>query len=205
MNTPLLQVLTFENRKPGKLPLMMEFPVNAQLVPILVSSTRSTIWLDRLHKNKVRAAMRDVPDDGLFFREVLDAVEEKSLKEGWGSVLPMTEEGLREAMDHLRYYDIKDMEILAHPNFDWGEHLGLVHPISLYDAPVREADWMPLNKLAVVPMNREYLGFVIRDGGSLTSVTHNAARGIGLVVAEDWYDDDDGVADGGSAEREASE
>lgn len=184
--TALLQQIASQGIRPGA--LMMEFPVNPELAPILVSSTRSVLWIPHvLRKGSVRAAVRSVPARTLF-AEVLAAVEAKGLAEEWGNVVTgSAREGILAAAAHLREYGIEDIEVVVNPDHD--------PDIEDYlDVPVREAGWVHPERIVVVPADREYLGFVMDVGSGIVSVVHNAARGLGIVVLENT----DGVVGDGA-------
>ena len=88
-----------DNPRPGY-PLMMEFAVNPETAPILVSTTRATTWLNP-KANVIRAAVRPIEDEGLFFREVVQAVIDAGVPHKWGNVHPATAEGVKAAIEYV--------------------------------------------------------------------------------------------------------
>lgn len=182
----LLRVVEMDAKRlrKGAVPLMMEFAVNPETAPFLVSSTRAVMWITP-RKPAVRAAVRPMQDVGAFFREVVDAVAEVGAEAEWGNVQPFTAEGVVQALGHVRSYDLPDLEILAHPDVDWQ---GIPSPqkdeaghLTLLGFPLVHATWLDLKTLIVVPQDRDYLGFVMLVGGRGLSVVHNASRGMAII------------------------
>lgn len=171
----------------GATPAILEFPVNKATAPFLVSSSRSTIWINRSKNGKVRAAVRNAEAYGNYFSEVVEAVSEMGIMAEWGNVHPFTKEGVKAAIDHVRFYEIPDLEILASPDNDWtkvDETLEDNTPmLMMFGVPVQYAAWMPPNCIVVVPKDRHFVGFLYGIGERMVSVVHNASRG--LAVARD--------------------
>lgn len=193
----LLQVITYESRsrveRPGSVPLMMEFPVNSSLAPFLVSSSKSCLWISRSHNGLVRAATRAVSAIEQYFLEVTKEIITEGRRREWGNVHPLTVSGIQAAIDHVRYYDLEELEILAHPQMPWGriskkwKTEGREIPLALLGLPVQPAPWLPKHTVLVVPRDREYVGFVLLFQERIASVVHNASRGVG--VATSWQGD----------------
>lgn len=180
----LLRLGSFETLKKKAVPLMMEFGVNVNMGPFLVSSSRSVLWVTP-RTARVRAAFRPLRV-GTFFAEVVDAVVKMGRECQWGNVQPLTPEGLVAAIAHLRSYDLPDLELLAHPDFTWDGPAPVQVEMdgemqrTLLGLPIENADWLDPHTLVVVPQDRDYVGFVMLRGGQGISVTHNASRGIGI-------------------------
>lgn len=187
----LLQVLTPEGlhlERKG-IPVMLEFPVNSSLSPFLVSSSKALLWVG-CHNNRVKAASRKVSDIQGFFWEVTEAIIKEGQDAGWGNIQPLTAIGVKAAIRHVKEYGLVDLEILANPDTPWGEidlewavTKGEI-PMALLGFPIQPAPWVQPNTIIVVPKDRAYVGFVVLFAGHITSVTHNASRGIG--VATSW-------------------
>lgn len=186
----LLQVLTPEEqyRKRHGFPLMMEFPVNPELAPFLVSSSKATLWV-RAYSGKVRAAVRMVDDLPGYFWEIVQAVIKESRAENWGNVQPLSRAGLLDAIEHVKSYGLDDLELLANPETDWGSidptwavAEGDI-PMALMGLPLQTAPWVETNTVLVVPKDRAFVGFVMLFAGRIVSVVHNASRGIGVATA----------------------
>jgi hypothetical protein len=179
----LLRTYSLNQKGPKKAtPLMMEFRVNPETGPFLVSSARSVFWVTH-HDSKVRAAFRPIHPP-TFFAEVVEAVAQTGAEARWDNVHPLTEDGLRQAIAHVLSYDLPSPEILAHPDapFEFrttesaeGEkretHLGCV---------VQRADWLPPGTVVVLPQDREFVGFVLMSEGTGLAVVHNASRGMAV-------------------------
>ncbi len=160
----------------GKSPLVMEFQVNKDLSPYLVTAAGKSkfIWLPKSRNGRVRAAFRSEGRESLF----LDIIQEVSLcgrKNKWGNIHEFSESGLADAINHLRYYDINDIEVLASPA---GLPFGLQSGVTVTPTP-----WVPEDMAVVVPKNRDFLGFVADiPNGSYLSVVHNPSRGLAVAV-----------------------
>jgi hypothetical protein len=182
----LLRILSFDRQKSRKkaVPLMMEFGVNPDTGPFLVSSTRSVMWIAP-RVPRVRAAFRHL-QVGTFFTEVIDAVAAMGAESRWGNVQPPTPDGLLAAIGHLRSYDLPAPEVLAHPDFSWDGPLPVTSETdgeshrTLLGLPLELADWLDPATLVVVPQERDYVGFVMTHEERGLGLVHNACRGIAV-------------------------
>lgn len=189
-NSPL-RVVTFENesrRRNRGIPLMMEFQVNPDLAPFLVSSSKATLWVNG-RSGTVRAAVRDEGDLSTYFREVVTALIEMGRERDWGSVHPLTSDGIRKAIEHVKSYDLNELEILVNPQIDWSRidpqwKVGSEEiPMILFGLNIQPAPWMDLDTVVIVPKDRDYVGFILLFEGRIVSVVHNGARGVGVATA----------------------
>jgi len=193
----LLQVVTYEQRdkveRPGEIPIMMEFPVNSSLAPFLVSSSKSCLWIRRARNGIVRAATRDVTSIENYFLDVTKSIIQEGRKREWGNVHSLTVSGIQAAIDHVKFYDLEELEILAHPQMPWGRiskkwQTGEKDiPLALLGLPIQPAPWLPKHTVLIIPRDRQYVGFVLLFQERIASVVHNASRGIG--VATSWQGD----------------
>jgi hypothetical protein len=178
----LLRLGTVDRRKPKAVPLMMEFAVNPQTGPFLVSSTRGVMWIAP-RTPKIRAASRPLKL-GPFFMEVIHEVAVMGAESKWGNVHPFSPEGLLNAVAHLRSYDLTDLEILKGPTTDLS---AFPAPVSgpeeqpfLMGLPLVDAEWLEPGFLVVVPQDRDFVGFMLLFGERGLAVVHNASRGVAL-------------------------
>ena len=168
-------------RNPKAVPLMMEFEVNPLTGPFLVSSTRGLIWITP-QKPQLRAASR-LLQVGPFFMDVVREVVSFGEENKWGNVLPMTPEGVLNAVAHLRSYDLTNLEILCRRIADLQGFPVAEGPEGqpfLVGLPLVEADWLEPGMLVVVPQDRDFVGFVLLFGERGVAVVHNASRGIAV-------------------------
>jgi hypothetical protein len=166
MNPALTSIVTM---KAKKVPLLLEVPVEAELVPFLVSSSRKVIWIESAKNGSVRAAVRKV-SPAEHFPELVEAFVERSSREGWGSVLPLTSEGFSQGQAYLSEYGLKDLDLLSHPDTKLPHSEG----VSLVTCP-----WLPVGEAVLVPVDRSFVGVTFDFGaGNIATVMHNAARGI---------------------------
>ena len=174
-------------KKKGKaVPLIMEFVVNPDTGPFLVSkSSRSVMWVNP-HAGRVRAGVRKIVP-GTLFNEVVAAVAKLGTEAEWGNVHPFTGAGLVNAIAHLRSYDLSEIEILIHPqtSLDAGFPpimLSEDREPTLLGFPVMYAEWLDLTTIVVVPHERDFVGFLLQidAAGTAVAVIHNASRGIGI-------------------------
>ena len=178
MNPNILEVVNFDetikkNSQGSRLPEMMEFQVNPDLAPYLVSSTRSVLWVDHASKsNMIRAAVRK--RQGLQ-KEMIAAVADAGTRSEWGNVHPLTDEGLQACVDHLIYYELESIEVLVNPDTDLeGLDFGERTPI--------EAPWMPQDAVVFVPADRSFVGMMGTMGQhKALALIHNASRGIAVA------------------------
>lgn len=169
-----------------KSPIMMEFPV-PETAPYLVTSTRSLFWIHRSHGNKVRAATRDDFDRRAdLYMEIVQEVSAKGVQMQWGNVQPMTSEGLGKGVEHLEFYGLGDLVILASTDMDWAR-LGMkTAPEELLGHKVISTAWLNPDYMAVIPEERDYLGFVMEmEDGLILSVVHNASRAMAVLHDRD--------------------
>lgn len=158
----------------GKVPLMVEIPVEAELAPFLVSSSKDVLWVERSHQGHARAAVRKatVPE---LDRQFIGAVRTRGADDGWGNVHPMTLDGLRAGVAHLSEYGFTDL--------DYFVSVGGTAPTAPGLSPL-EASWVPSGHAVLLPKNREYVGVTLDFGhGNHATVIHNAARGVVVLVA----------------------
>lgn len=99
-------------QRKSNVPLILEFRVNAETAPYLVSSSSGVMWIDDPHPNNiVKSAIRQVGLDA-FFSEVVEAVIVMGRQMQWGNIQPLTSKGLRDAIDHVEFYDLGPVELL---------------------------------------------------------------------------------------------
>lgn len=187
----LLQVIRLKSQamqKKRTFPLMVDVPVNPELAPFLVSSSKGVLWIEAAHPGDlVKAAVRQIESPGEFFQEVLQAVSERGAKDQWGNVHPFTGEGVREAIHHLEFYGIEEIEILV-PRLRGEENKNGPHerPAWLteesFNVPVRPSSWIPDKCAVVVPVDRDFLGTLAHfTPKQVMSVIHNPSRGMAIA------------------------
>jgi len=176
--TSLLEVMDFgatikETRRGRVAPAMMEFEVNPELAPYLVSSTRSVLWVPHASQAQtIRAAVRK--RKGLE-AELVAAIVSMGEQAEWGNAHPLTSEGLDACIEHLKYYGLEQLEMLIAPETDVS---GLLVP----DIPLVRASWMPEEAVVVVPADRGFVGTLGVIGQyKAVAVVHNASRGVAVA------------------------
>jgi len=188
--------------KEGNVPLMMEFPVHEELAPYLVSSSKAVLWVEEAHPGDpkhVKAAVRTIKTPGNFFWELTEALIERGSAEKWGSVHPFCEKGVRDAIAHLHYYDLTDLELLvprtrvadasrdtdkeAYERPDWLTQANL-------QLPLKPSGWAPDNCAIAVPRDRSFVGVLLHLAPkSICAAIHNASRGVAIAVADGFEDE----------------
>jgi len=186
-------------KQKGKIPLMMEFPVNEETAPYLVTSMTGMVWIESPMDPSPEMWAQDAPDTvvrvavrpdayqaGRFFKEVFEHVEQAGESRNWGNAHDYTEGGVLAAIEHVSHYDLGDLCLLYPP-----EHL--YRPLDEPPLQLKEiafeheclpqpCSWMPLYSAAVVPKDREYLGSIGGFGrNGVVVIVHNAARGIAIA------------------------
>ena len=171
--------------KKGMTPLILEFQVDPQTAPYLVSSSKGVLWIDEPFKGDppfIKAAVRKGVTPGDIFQAASKAIFEKATEMQWGSAQPFTEVGLTAAIDHVASYSVGSLNILVS-----GKPIleGRTLPSWLRDRELgenlRSADWVPENCAIVIPSDRSFLGMLVH----LTPLTtvmaiHNASRGFAM-------------------------
>ena len=165
---------SFGPRK-GSIPLIVEFRVNPDTAPFLVSSSRAFVWVTP-KGDRIRTAIRLADEGGLdgVFREIITTIADTGATGRWDNVHPYSPEGLTAARAHLAYYDLKDVDVVAHPDTDTG-------PLRLAGGAVVRAPWVPAGWVVVLPTDREFVGFVVSSGDRYLVLAHNTSRAVAVV------------------------
>ena len=154
-------------RKRGSTPLAVEFQVNSELHPYLVTAAGRSkfIWLPRSRDGMIRAAFRNKGRSELYL-DIVNEIRICSLEHEWGNVFPMSTTGLKDAQTRLGYYDFPEVDILV--------PLGGISSIVPEGVTQVECSWVPVGMAVLLPKNRGCLGFVAdMDDGNFLSVVHN--------------------------------
>lgn len=182
MGCDLLQSVPFEHavKETGRGPVypeMVEVAVNDELAPILVSSTRGVLWVNRVTgSGTVRAAVRS--RTGLE-ADLVSAVAELGSALKWGNVQPLSSSGIAQLASHIRSYGLEDLEALHSPALRTGD-------LDFCGLPQVEAGWVPIDVVVVVPRDRSFVGSLgVLGSDRAFAVVHNASRGVGVA----WNDD----------------
>ena len=177
-NSNLLEIISFDDtikttRRGRVQPQMMEFQVNPELAPFLVSSTRSVLWVDKAGSSEnVRAAVR--ARRGLE-ADLIAAIAEMGTRVEWGNVHPLTTMGVKACVDHLRFYGLDQLEVLVAPDTD-------IEDVDFKKLKILEASWLPLDVAVLVPVDRGFVGTLGTLGQhKALALIHNASRGVGIA------------------------
>jgi hypothetical protein len=177
MSKDLLSCVEFPNIEENKIPLMVEFPVDSRLSPVLVSSSRSVLWVTNVRRDIIKAAIRPFETAEKFFIEILFSVYEKGVSQEWGNVHGFNKTGLSKAIEYVKSYGIEQVEVLVSSS-----EVSFLQDFSDSSVKIVIAEWLPDSCAVVVPLNREFLGFYSEIcPGHLVSIVHNAVRGIGFA------------------------
>ena len=189
----LLQVVRFKTQavKDGKVPIIMEFKVNPESAPYLVSSSTGLMWIPEVHPGGIiKAAVRRDATPGDLFYSVLKEVVLRGVQDQWGNTLPFTEDGVRKAIEYVKSYDLEDLEILIPRIRSEGVKAGPVsRPEWLnpnnFKIPMRPSTWIPDKCVVVVPREREFVGVLGHlDAKSVVVCVHNPSRGMAFACDE---------------------
>lgn len=179
MNSNFLEVVSYESavkhtRRGSKTPLLMEFQVNPELAPFLVSSSRSVQWVSHASESgHVRAAIRK--RHGLE-AELLAAILHLGQEAQWGNTHPLTTDGVLACIEHLAFYGIVQVQLLVGPDTDL---TGVELPPHVLHGV---ASWVPRDALVVVPLDRNFVGTLGTMGQhKAVAVVHNASRGVAVA------------------------
>lgn len=152
---------------------MVEFRVNPETSPFLVSSTKSFVWVNP-RADRIRSAVRLLDEGGLddVFREMVHVIADAGVEGKWGNVHPFTLAGLEAARAHLAYYGLGDTVLVAHPNTD----------VSIFESvEVGHAKWVPEGWVIVLSEDREFVGFLVTTNDRFLAVVHNSSRAVAVV------------------------
>jgi len=178
----LLQPMPAQWKGRKGVPLMMEFKVDPQLAPFLVSSSSSVMWVSSVSsEGNIRAAVRrGVKEVGFLFQEMVEAITSMGREAKWGNVHEFSTDGVKLAIQHVQSYDLTKVEILIHRN-SLKELFG--KEMEFEGVPVQPVNWLKEGTAIVLPRDRSYVGVVSRFGGtSVLGVVHNASRGVGIAT-----------------------
>jgi hypothetical protein len=167
--------------KDGQLPVIIAYKVPPETAPYLVSSSGSFLWVEEpFPEDLVKAAVREVKNPGVLYREIIEHVTSRSLEYEWGNVCPYSAEGLEVVTDHLHSYSFRDLEILVAVKPQ--SSLPLWLRTANTGLPVRPASWVAEGQAVVVPRDRGFVGTLgyVR-GSKVVAIVHNASRGIGIL------------------------
>jgi len=169
VNPALTAVLPMPRKSKGA-PLMTEVPVEPDLAPFLVTSTKAVTWIGRAVGGRVRSAIRTVnPND--HYAELVEAIATKSVEDGWGSVFPFSEAGVTQGEAYLREHGLTDLSLLV------SDGDALTSPSEGVEVVLTK--WLPAGTAVLLPTDREYVGVTLDFGnGSIATVIHNASRGV---------------------------
>ena len=180
MTASLLEIVNFDStvkqtRRGAAAPLMMEFQVNAELAPFLVSSTRSVQWVSNTSETgTIRAAIRK--RHGIE-SEIVGAIIDAGLQAEWGNIHDLTTEGVLKCLEHVASYELAPLEIIVAEDTNL-EGIEIPEGVN-----VLMAAWMPQNALAVVPVDRGFVGTLGTIGKhKAVCVIHNPSRGIAVAA-----------------------
>jgi len=129
----------------------------------------------------ITAAVRldTLPDQ--FFLDVVETLLVAGRDQNWGTVHPVTHDGILAAVTHVEEYELGEIEILV-PTGSSGQE-PLFAAMGEFDYPQRPCSWLPGDMAVVVPKDRGFVGSVYRvTGKDIVGLVHNAARGIAIVT-----------------------
>ncbi len=155
----------------GKTPLMLEFPVNPETSPFLVTAAGKSklVWIPNSN-GTVKAGVRKNDLETLNL-DITREVALVGLSHQWGNVHPLTSEGLEKAVEHLKFYGIENVEVLV-----GGSGLPFITEHS-----VAECSWLHGSCAVVVPKDRDFVGIFASVGNGFLALVHNPSRGIAVL------------------------
>jgi hypothetical protein len=153
---------------------LVEFTVNPETGPFLVSSYDSFLWVQAGKQSQIRAAVRAIPDTGVdgLLRDVVDVIADTSVRSQWESIFPLTTEGMKAARERLTSYDFEDHVAFAGQGVDPTVLQGVTHST---------VPWMREGQVLVVPSDPEFVGFLVQSKGRFLAVVHNPSRTFSVL------------------------
>ena len=170
--TDLIQIGELKVDRAQDIPVWLEFHVDPETAPFLITSTRSWLWVTP-RRNIIRVGTRFLDMHNLFM-EIVQQVADTGVSSLWENVHPSTRDGVLQAIQYVHSYGFPDIEVLAAPDI----HLDTLKDL---DVPVQVAPWLQSGHMVVVPRDREYVGFamVVRNGMGVC-LLHNPSRSIAI-------------------------
>jgi hypothetical protein len=173
----LLHPVTY-TQKAGKSPLITEVLV-ASDEACLVSTTRSAVWVNPVEGGvpsmgyRVRCAFSEMSHEEVDAKVASELVQYSKLFK-WENGFPLSDEGLSEALEHLRDYGVTKVDIVGSASA-----LGKL-------AQGQEARRIVTDifgdVVALVPSNRIVLGAILVCGSWAGFVVHNAPRSFAYLT-----------------------
>ena len=153
--------------------LFLEFPVEPQCAPFLVTATKSLMWVDKTNSlGNVRSAFQPPKKTDEIYSKIVEEIKVKSEELGWGLTFSLDKSGLKGALERLAYYGIEDIEFIAPAS-------GV--PNELIPDNATRVSWLT-NRVIIVPKNRDYLGNLLTTPRKkVMALIHNASRGICIL------------------------
>lgn len=206
MDASLLQVVkgTLPDRR--GIPHVMEWVVDPQTRPYLVSGTKHLKWLERSlpgiegKTGVIRSIIHPTTSAGFdgMYMQVVEYIAHRGVHCEYGNVHPDTEEGLIRAAEHVLYFLEGPAEYPTNPAHTRIEVLTAESDpvatesidVSGKTFPVTLVGWLPPRVALVVPEDRGFLGDLHLLGSEyFTVVVHNPARGLGIAAPEGMFDE----------------
>ncbi len=153
---------------------MIQIPIDPEIRPYLVSSVDRWVWVSRTG-SVARVAFQPIPNEGLesLARQVLVEIVNQSKVSGWGSVHPLTKEGMVAALAHPTSYGYQTIPLVS-PDLDL-EALGL-DPLK-----VEIAEWLPEKTLLALPVDRELSAQALVHEGNVAAIVLDPSRAFGIA------------------------
>lgn len=158
-----------------KQPLLLQIPIEPDVRPYLVSSVNGWVWVSKAGSASARVAPRPIPEGGLaeLAREALQEVIQASVDHQWGSVHPLSVDGIVKAIAYPSGYGY-DVIPLVSPDIDLAEfHLDPVK--------VERADWLPPRTVLVLPVDRLDSAHALLLGGHVAAILLDPSRSFGVA------------------------
>tara|TARA_X000000950_G_C13917704_1_gene661826 strand:- start:530 stop:1048 length:519 start_codon:yes stop_codon:yes gene_type:complete len=158
----------------GKNPLMMEFPVNPETSPYLVTAAGKSrlIWIPASN-GKIKAGVRYMGDRGAINLAIVREIALVGLKNDWGNVHPFSLAGLSKAVEHLSYYGFTEVDILCGSD---------TLPFSTKHSVIK-CDWLNEGCAILLPKDRAFVGVISSIGKGYAALVHNPSRGVAILGA----------------------
>lgn len=169
--TDLLKKLPMKVK--GKNPLMMEFPVNPETSPFLVSAAGKSqlLWIPQSKGSTIRAGVRYGGDHSTINSSITREIALVGHQNDWGNVHPFSSKGFEEAVAYLNYYGFDELEVLSgSPTLPFSD-----------DISVTRCDWLKVGCAVVVPKDRAFVGVITPVGKGYAVLVHNPSRGVAIL------------------------
>ena len=170
MNPSLTSFVSWPTKKNALMLDQVPASEDPEAGPFLITASKGVLWVERAFPGGfLRVATQHTAPEPLFL-QLVEAIAVRGAESNWGNVVPATYAGMGQAVEHLNYYGMSDLECLYGKGFKPLKNIGI--PTSL-------VSWLPDKWGVLLAKDRSYVGTLYDlSDGVVAGVLHNASRGV---------------------------